>query len=62
MKWFKDNIELNESSKIKFLTEIEKGNYSLVINSADLSDNGQYHALATNSNGEVLAAFSLIIN
>jgi hypothetical protein len=42
------------------LSEPSKGNYSLIIKNVESGDNGQYNALATNSNGEVIAAFSLI--
>ena len=62
VKWFKDSIELNQSSKLNIISEPEKEYYSLVIKNAESSDNGQYHAIATNANGEVLAAFSLIVN
>jgi hypothetical protein len=62
VKWFKDNKELNESDRIHFLSNTESGEYSLEIPTVLATDNGQYHALASNSNGEVIGAFSLIIN
>ena len=65
VKWFKnENDELSESTnkRIKLLSEPETGKHSLQIANISSSDNGQYHALASNATGEVVAAFSLLVN
>jgi titin len=62
IKWSKDNNELAESERIKFESQPENGLYSLVIPTILSTDNGQYHATASNANGEVIAAFCLIVS
>ena len=62
VKWFKDNNQLAESDRIKFISQPEDGTYSLSIPTVLSTDNGQYHATASNANGEVIAAFCLIVS
>ena len=62
VKWFKDNNQLAESDRISFASQPENGVYSLVIPTVLSTDNGQYHASASNANGEVIAAFCLIVS
>jgi hypothetical protein len=62
VKWFKDNTELSESDRVKFFWEPQNNTHSLIIPAALSTDDGQYHVLASNSNGEVIAAFSVIVS
>jgi hypothetical protein len=64
VRWFKDNKLIEESERVSFVNDDdETGTYALVISEASLAaDDGQYHATAANANGEVIAAFSLIIS
>lgn len=62
VKWFKNNTQIEESDRVKFESDEESGKYALVIPTCLSIDDGQYHASASNSNGEVIAAFSLIVS
>lgn len=61
VKWFKDSKPLEESDRIRITSDEESGTYSVDIPTCLSIDDGQYHATASNSNGEVIAAFSLIV-
>ena len=62
VKWYKDNKQIDESDRVTFESDEESGNYALVIPTSLSIDDGQYHASASNSNGEVIAAFSIIVS
>lgn len=62
VKWFKNNEELVESKRILFNNDEKNGNYTLSIPTCLATDSGDYHATASNSNGEVIAAFSLCVS
>ena len=62
VKWYKDNTLVEESDRVKFEADEESGSYALVIPTCLSIDDGQYHAAASNSNGEVIAAFSLVVS
>jgi hypothetical protein len=55
--WFKDNKQVENSDRIKI--ESNETLASLEIATALSTDQAQYHALASNSKGEVIASFSL---
>ena len=61
VKWFKDNQQLAESNRIQLLSN-QDGTYSLSIPTVLSTDDGLYTASASNSNGEVIAAFSLSVS
>ena len=62
VKWFKDNQQLAESNRIQLLSNQDNGTYSLSIPTVLSTDDGLYTASASNSNGEVIAAFSLSVS
>lgn len=62
VKWFKDNKPLVESDRVKLVSDEQSGEFSLSIPTCLSIDEGQYHATASNSNGEVTAAFSLVVS
>ncbi|CAF0846330.1 unnamed protein product [Brachionus calyciflorus] len=62
LKWFKNNELLTESNRVLIKSDEPNGNYELNIPTCLATDSGDYHATASNSNGEVIAAFSLIVS
>ena len=62
LKWYKNNEELVKSKRILFINDENNGNYTLSIPTCLATDSGEYHATASNSNGEVIAAFSLCVS
>ena len=62
VKWFKNNEEIIESDRIKFVNDTSRNSYCLLISTVLSTDDGQYYAMATNSSGEATAAFSLIVS
>lgn len=60
MKWFKNNQEVCESDRIKFVNN--ENTFSLLISTVLSTDDGQYYVVATNNNGEATAAFCLIVS
>lgn len=62
VKWFKNNKQITESDRYEFKSDDENGIYSLIIPTCLSTDDGQYHISASNSNGEVIAAYSVIIS
>lgn len=62
VKWFKNNQEVFESDRVKFVNNDKENLYSLEISTVLSTDDGQYYAIATNSNGEATAAFCLIVS
>lgn len=61
VKWFKNNNEISESDRVK-MSETSEDCYCLSMPAALSTDEGQYHVHASNSNGEVIAAFSLVVS
>ncbi len=64
VKWFKNNEEIIESDRIKFINDNNNHLYSLNITTVLSTDDGQYYVVATNAtNGEeITAAFCLIVS
>lgn len=64
VKWFKNNEEIIESDRIKFINDNNNHLYSLNITTVLSTDDGQYYVVATNTtNGEeITAAFCLIVS
>jgi hypothetical protein len=62
VKWFKDSKLIEESDRVSFFDDDETGTHALIIPACLSIDDGQYHATASNSNGEVIAAFSIIVS
>ena len=65
VKWFKNNEQIIESDRIKFINNNNNNNdlYSLFITTVLSTDDGQYYVVATNTNGEeITAAFCLIVS
>ncbi len=59
VKWCKNGNELSESnSRFKF-SNPSSGKYVFEIPTVLSTDDGDYHAIASNTNGDVIAAFSL---
>ncbi|GAB6018704.1 hypothetical protein CHUAL_000380 [Chamberlinius hualienensis] len=54
VKWFKDNVELSNSSKIK-LIQVDERNFSLVIEKFVEDDAGDYTCKAINQAGEAVS-------
>ncbi len=61
VKWCKNGKELSESNRFKIISSAS-GEYALEIPTVLSTDDGEYQAIASNSNGETLAAFSLNVD
>jgi hypothetical protein len=62
IKWFKENVQLTESNRLKYKVEPKNNNsfdLFLTIDNLTSDDSGQYKITAKNRLGEVSASISL---
>lgn len=62
VKWTKNGKELEQSGRFKFTSDASSGRHVLEIPTVLATDESEYQAIASNSKGDVIAAFNLNVD